>query len=73
MKRIFAFFSFAALACSALTAPAFAQITAAPAATDAVRIVRSDANGVGTNGTVAVSKLFDTAGRPAIRPLSTSP
>lgn len=51
-----------AFALLALPAAAFAQNTAAPTATDLVRITRVDANGVGTPGAIAVTSVFNTAG-----------
>lgn len=46
-----------------LTAPmVLAQNVTPPSTTDLVILSRQDANGVGTNGAIAVSKLFNTAG-----------
>ena len=45
-----------------MAAPALAQNTTAPAATDLIRITRVDANGNGTPSAVPVASAFNTAG-----------
>lgn len=61
MRRIIGFF---VLAASLLLAPipALAQNTSNLSTTDFVRVVRSDANGVGTPGAIGVTKVFDGVG-----------
>jgi len=56
------FLSFLALCSMAFAPIAYAQNTTAPAATDTIRIVRIDANGVGTPSAVPVNRVFNTAG-----------
>lgn len=50
-----------AVACM-VAAPVAAQNTSNPGVADQVRIVRVDANGVGTQGAVGVTKVFDGVG-----------
>lgn len=59
MKKL----TFAILAVAAMfAAPALAQNTTPPTSTDKISIIRVDANGVGTFGSVVVPDVFNTAG-----------
>lgn len=60
MRRFFRFI----LALSVLFAPsiALAQNTSNPASTDYVRIIRTDANGNGTQGAISILKTYDGVG-----------
>jgi hypothetical protein len=58
MKRLIA----GIFVCALVASPALAQNTSPPTATDKINIVRVDANGVGTPGSVTVPTVFNTAG-----------
>jgi hypothetical protein len=58
MKKL----TLAILLAATFAVPAMAQNTSAPTTSDKINIVRVDANGVGTPGSVTIPTVFNTAG-----------
>jgi len=62
MRKLFSIFASAAVALSLVATPALAQNTTPPTTADQVLVVRRDANGNASRGTVPVLTTFDGVG-----------